>query len=131
MTKKAHLQIDLYKESPSQEVKKLIKNIFSPFATWRKEQTLRIIGLSLSGDALELAVGDNQNHYGVLDYDDYVELLPLVKWRNYVECEALDKLITQCKGLSEIFGVTGGDEWKLLSAKDANQAMNTKELEAV
>ncbi len=121
MTKKAHLQVDLYKENPTKEVGRLIRKIFSPYASWKKDRVLRVVGLSHSGDALELAVGDNQDHFGVIDYDDYVELLPLLRWKEYTECEALLKLIAQCDGMSEVFGITNGADWKITSAKDLNR----------
>lgn len=135
MTKKAHLQLDLHKDSPILEVKKLVKSIFQPFSSWKKEQTLRLIGLSHSGDILELAVGDNQDNFGKLDYDDYVDLLPSTKWKNYSTCNALTKLITECSEQTEIFGVIGDTSWKLFSAKDYNAQLDidaqqlTKELQ--
>ncbi|MDO7083249.1 hypothetical protein WNY51_06550 [Pseudocolwellia sp. AS88] len=120
MTKKAHLQLDLHKDSPIKEVKRLVKSIFLPFSSWKKEQTLRLIGLSHSGDTLELAVGDNQDNFGKIGYDDYVDLLPSTKWKNYTSCPALMKIIKETSEQTEIFGVICDTSWKLFSAKDYN-----------
>ena len=122
LTKKAHIQIDLERKTVTNEIVDIIKTIFSPFEAWKKNRTLRLIGLSHSGDYLDLAVGDNKDDFGKIDYDDYIDKLPLFKWKNYKECDALVDLLVILNDHPSVFGKTDLSplKWKYLSAKDVN-----------
>ena len=89
----------------------MIKEVFSPFSSWKTRQALKLIGLAHSGESLELVVGDNRDYFGVVEYDEYVDMLPLIKWCKYTECEALKNIINECKKKTEIFGITNKIVW--------------------
>ncbi len=125
-TKKTHIQIDFDKKQPINKLKKIIATVFNPYAAYKQAKTFRLIGLAQSGEALELAVGENNDNFGKIDYDDYVELLPRYKWKEYTASEATNRLKKKIKELNSVFGHVPDTSWKILSAKDIGKSETEK-----
>jgi len=120
-SKKSSIMIDLNEGSLIQDVRNTIKKVFTPYAKQQKETTLRLIGLAHSGEELSLVVGDNSENFGRINYDEYVDLLPKDKWKDYKECEALTRIIEKVRKTDVVFGPPLlNKDWKISSAKDIN-----------
>jgi len=125
-SKKSSIMIDLEEGGLIQDIKNTIKKVFGPYANQQKETTLRLIGLAHSGEELSLVVGDNSDNFGRINYDEYVDLLPRVKWKDYKKCEALTRIIGKVRDTDVVFGPPSIDNsWKISSAKDMNTELET------
>ena len=63
-------------------------------------------------------IGDNTESFGTIDYDDYVDLLPQTKWKNYKNSEAAKNLVELIKEYDAVFGDLDSEPWKLRNRKD-------------
>ena len=116
--KKAHVTVDFDDNSKEAgKIKKVITSIYDSISD--RGKAIRLIGLSHSGEELSLAVGENSDSFGFIDYDDYVDQLPSLKWKDYVSCEALTNIIDNISSNSAIFGNPAcSSSWKKPSKKD-------------
>lgn len=129
LSKKTSIIVDFEQGGIMKEIRKTISQVFSPFAKQKEGTALRIIGSGYSGEELSLIVGENNDNFGNIEYDDYVELLPTKKWKDYVECEALKRLINKVKATDVVFGsIPPGKSWKIEGAKDV-QYSTVRDLE--
>ena len=90
-------------------IKETFKDFLSGFSLGRK---LKIHGIALNGEELMLQVGENTNRYGGYEYDDYIEALPKAKWKNYIDCEVLNYILSEIKKYTHEFGRLPNSRWR-------------------
>ncbi|WP_444940252.1 hypothetical protein ACJJI3_15940 [Microbulbifer sp. ZKSA004] len=118
-SKRATIEVDFERGSLIKGISSVVKNVFKPYAKQQEETSLRIYGLGHYGEDLAMQVGDNTSNFGRMEYDEYVELLPGKKWKEYKNCDAMKNLISKMRDNSVVFGeVPSVDSWKIISAKD-------------
>lgn len=82
-------------------------------------EALSLVGRDLHGEVLREYLGENMEHFFKLDYDEYVALLPQIRWRDYQTCRAMKQLTSIIKDAKVTFGKPKKvSTWKLKSAKD-------------
>ena len=119
ISKRGAIIVDLEEGGITKEITKTLLSVFGSYANQKKESALRIIGLGYSGEELSLVVGENTDNFGRIDYDEFVDLLPREKWRDYKDCEAMLRIVIKVSDMQVVFGdAPVNKSWKLLSAKD-------------
>ena len=127
ISKRSSVIVDIDQNSMIGDVTDKIKKVFGGYAKQKEETVLRVIGLAHSGEELNLIVGENNDNFGRIDYDEYVELLPLVKWKEYNKCEALERLIEKIMETDVLFGkLPPNVDWKHRSTKQPLRIFTAK-----
>ena len=130
ITKRSSIIVDIEQGGLLKDVKSRILSVFGPYAKQQKETALRVIGLAHSGEELSLVVAENNDNFGRIDYDEYVDLLPRKKWKNYTKCIALLRLLEKVIETDVVFGDKPLDKkWKINSAKDINKGFEESSVE--
>lgn len=85
-----------------QSIKEFVSSITVPITS--KGKAIKLIGKSATGQDEWYWLGENLQHYGTINYDDYVEQLPYPLWVDYPSCSAMNELKTVLRNHQPVFG---------------------------
>lgn len=87
----------------SQKIKQVIKQVFSHWDR-SKPKSFTLVGLAHGGQELTRKLGENSDDFGKIQFDDYVEILPVVKWKDFYTCKAATDMIELIRKNTVVFG---------------------------
>lgn len=91
-------------------VGKIAKGILGAFGS-SVDETLRIVGTSITNEDLSQCVGENRDDYEKVDYDLYVTELPDDYWSNYNNCKSMNRAIATMVRYRSTFGTPAKTTW--------------------
>jgi len=116
-------KVDVTFENLSSElrnIKQYIQKVVTDNPTER--DIIKIYGDLASAQDKMIYLGENIDEFGSYSFDSYVTLLPEKYWKDYIDCEALNKLLYKMKNAKSIFGVIPTNEnWRIPSATTLNK----------
>lgn len=94
-----------------------IKQVFNRYDRYQSNKFL-LVGIGHNGEEISRILGENNDEFGKMPYDDYVEKLPKRKWKLYKNCTAMKELLNTIDSYSAVFGAPPTASWKRMSVKD-------------
>jgi hypothetical protein len=107
LARSSHYGMTFESEGP---VAKIASGIMQAFGS-SVDETLRIVGTSLSNEDLSQCVGENRDDYEKVDYDLYVTELPDDYWSNYNNCKSMNRAIATMVRYRSTFGTPSKTKW--------------------
>ncbi|MDX1491310.1 MAG: hypothetical protein R3332_08485 [Pseudohongiellaceae bacterium] len=102
--KNARISVKMDNENHTiKDIKKVIKKVFGHWDK-NKPKSFTLAGLAHSGQELTRRLGENSDDFGKINYDDYVEMLPVAKWKDFHSCVAATDMIKILNSNTVIFG---------------------------
>lgn len=111
--------INIDKEN-QEGIRTAIKQIYLNLVEKDSYRAMRLYGKTLSGKTTNQSLGENLRHFGQIYLDDFIDLLPKDKWRDYTTSLACDRLINTVKEHPDIIERPPSVEsWKkIVTVKD-------------